>query len=152
MQSRDNLKKLVFRFCPFPGMAGLESAWSQAAELAADDAAVSNLNDAVDLAAALVKFPAWFLWRPLRFVPWASLPDPSARAWRACLLGMKPGKAPTTRIRPWYAVAPVLVALLCVVAYLRPGSGADSRSYRVARPLAMFGDAAELIPSSPTSF
>src|SRR5271157_1397331 len=41
MQSRDNLKKLIFRFCPFPGMAKLESAWSQAAELAADDAAVS---------------------------------------------------------------------------------------------------------------
>ncbi len=58
MRSRDNLKKLVFRFCPFPGMARLESAWSQAAELAADDAAVSNLNDAVDLAAALVKVVA----------------------------------------------------------------------------------------------
>jgi len=55
MQSRDNLKKLVFRFCPFPGMAQLESAWSQAAELAADDAAVTNVEDAVDLAAALVK-------------------------------------------------------------------------------------------------
>jgi Zn-dependent protease with chaperone function len=27
MRSRDNLKKLVFRFCPFPGMATLESAW-----------------------------------------------------------------------------------------------------------------------------
>ena len=55
MQSRDNLKKLLFHFCPFPGMATLESAWSQAAEMAADDAAVSNLDDAVDLAAALVK-------------------------------------------------------------------------------------------------
>ena len=37
----DNLKKLVFRFCPFPGMSKLESAWSQAAEMAADDAAVA---------------------------------------------------------------------------------------------------------------
>ena len=55
MRSRDNLKKLVFHFCPFPGMATLESAWSQAAEMAADDAAVSNQDDAVDLAAALVK-------------------------------------------------------------------------------------------------
>ncbi len=55
IRSRDNLKKLIFRFCPFPGMTKLESAWSQAAELAADDAAVSKIDDAVDLAAALVK-------------------------------------------------------------------------------------------------
>jgi Zn-dependent protease with chaperone function len=55
IRSYDNIKKLVFRFCPFPGMAKLEAAWSQAAELAADDAAVANMSDAVDLAAALVK-------------------------------------------------------------------------------------------------
>jgi Zn-dependent protease with chaperone function len=55
MKSRDNLKRLIFTFCPFPGMAQLESAWSQAAELAADDAAVSDHRDALDLAAALVK-------------------------------------------------------------------------------------------------
>jgi beta-lactamase regulating signal transducer with metallopeptidase domain len=55
VRSYDNLKKLVFRFAPFPGMAKLEGAWSQASELAADDAAVSNLNEAVDLATALVK-------------------------------------------------------------------------------------------------
>jgi Zn-dependent protease with chaperone function len=54
-KSRDNLKRLILTFCPFPGMAKLESAWSQAAELAADDAAVSNQRDALDLAAALVK-------------------------------------------------------------------------------------------------
>jgi beta-lactamase regulating signal transducer with metallopeptidase domain len=55
LKSHDNLKKLIFRFCPFPGMAKLENAWSHAAELAADDAAVSSQRDAVDLAAALVK-------------------------------------------------------------------------------------------------
>ena len=55
MKSRDNLKRLILAFCPFPGMSKLESAWSQAAELAADDAAVSNQRDALDLAAALVK-------------------------------------------------------------------------------------------------
>src|SRR5450755_2279665 len=55
MKSRDNLKRLILVFCPFPGMAKLESAWSQAAELAADDAAVTNQRDALDLAAALVK-------------------------------------------------------------------------------------------------
>ena len=55
MKSRDNLKRLIQVFCPFPGMAKLESAWSQAAELAADDAAVTSQRDALDLAAALVK-------------------------------------------------------------------------------------------------
>jgi Zn-dependent protease with chaperone function len=55
MKSRDNLKRLILVFCPFPGMAKLESAWSQSAELAADDAATSNQRDALDLAAALVK-------------------------------------------------------------------------------------------------
>jgi Zn-dependent protease with chaperone function len=51
----DNLKKLFFRFSVFPGMSGLESAWSDAAEMAADDAAVRNLPDALDLASALIK-------------------------------------------------------------------------------------------------
>ncbi|MGA9529609.1 MAG: M56 family metallopeptidase [Terriglobales bacterium] len=55
IRSFDNLKKLVFRFCPFPGMGKLETAWSHASELAADDAAVSNMREAVDLAGALVK-------------------------------------------------------------------------------------------------
>ncbi|HKM85313.1 MAG TPA: M56 family metallopeptidase [Terriglobales bacterium] len=114
MQSRDNLKKLVFRFCPCPGMAKLESAWSQAAELAADDAAVSNLDDAVDLAAALVKLS--------RLLPVAAAP--------VCTVGFVTGSisvrvarllawdeahtAQTMRIRPWYAIPPVLVTLLCV--------------------------------------
>jgi beta-lactamase regulating signal transducer with metallopeptidase domain len=120
MQSRDNLKKLVFRFCPFPGMAKLESAWSQAAELAADDAAVSNLDDAVDLAAALVKLS--------RLLPVAAAP--------VCTVGFVTGsisvrvarllawdeahKAQTMRIRPWYAIPPMLVTLLCVFATYGP--------------------------------
>jgi Zn-dependent protease with chaperone function len=55
VRRRDNLKKLLFRFSVFPGMSELESAWSEAAEMAADDAAVSSLQDALDLAAALIK-------------------------------------------------------------------------------------------------
>ena len=51
----DNLKKLIFRLSAFPGMGGLESAWLEEAELAADDAAVSSLAEALDLAAALIK-------------------------------------------------------------------------------------------------
>ena len=51
----DNLRKLLFRFSVFPAMAELEHAWSEETEMAADDAAVSSFNDALDLAAALIK-------------------------------------------------------------------------------------------------
>ena len=55
VRRRDNLKKLLLRFVAFPGMGGLEGAWLEATEMAADDAAVSNAGDALDLAAALIK-------------------------------------------------------------------------------------------------
>ncbi len=55
VRRRDNLKKLLLRFVNFPGMAALESAWLEATEMAADDAAVANAADALDLAAALIK-------------------------------------------------------------------------------------------------
>jgi Zn-dependent protease with chaperone function len=55
MRSWDNLKKVLIGATPFPGMRGLESAWREAAELAADDAAVANRQDALNLAAALIK-------------------------------------------------------------------------------------------------
>src|SRR4029077_4263244 len=55
LRSPDNLKELLFRFCAFPGMAGLKKEWSEAAEIAADDAAVSNASEALDLASAFIK-------------------------------------------------------------------------------------------------
>jgi len=51
----DNLRKLLLRLVAFPGLGGLEAAWLEASEMAADDAAVSNPAEALDLAAALVK-------------------------------------------------------------------------------------------------
>ena len=51
----DNLKKLLLRFVAFPGMGDLEAAWMAAVEMAADDEAVSNSREALNLAAALVK-------------------------------------------------------------------------------------------------
>jgi Zn-dependent protease with chaperone function len=119
---RDNLKKLVFRFCPFPGMAKLETAWSQAAELAADDAAVSNLDDAVDLAAALVKLSRLV---PVEVAPvctvgfvTGSISTRVARllAWNET----ETGKARQRRIRPWLVVPSVLVVLSCVFATYGP--------------------------------
>ena len=55
VRRRDNLKKLLLRFVAFPGMGALEAAWFEATEMAADDAAVTNAGEALDLAAALIK-------------------------------------------------------------------------------------------------
>jgi len=55
VRRRDNLKKLLLHFVAFPGMAALETAWLEATEMAADDAAVSNAGEALDLAAAIIK-------------------------------------------------------------------------------------------------
>jgi hypothetical protein len=94
-------------------MARLESAWSQTAELAADDSAVSNLDDAVDLAAALVKLS--------RLVPVDAAPvctvgfvTGSISARVARLLAWNEagaGEAHHIRIRPWYLIPPVLATL-----------------------------------------
>jgi beta-lactamase regulating signal transducer with metallopeptidase domain len=55
VRRRDNLRKLILRVVAFPGMAELESAWREATEMAADDAAVSSASEALDLAAAVIK-------------------------------------------------------------------------------------------------
>ena len=55
IRSFDNLKKLIFRLAVFPGNSHLEAAWAEQTELAADDAAVANILDALDLASALIK-------------------------------------------------------------------------------------------------
>ncbi len=109
MKSRDNLKRLILAFCTFPGMAKLESAWSQASERAADDAAVSNQRDALDLAAALVKLS--------RLVPKApplcsaGFVAGSVSERVACLLEWdEASKSRRVRIRTWF-VMPFLVAL-----------------------------------------
>jgi beta-lactamase regulating signal transducer with metallopeptidase domain len=55
VRRRDNLRKLLLCLVAFPGMADLESAWREATEMAADDAAVSSASEALDLAAAVIK-------------------------------------------------------------------------------------------------
>jgi Zn-dependent protease with chaperone function len=114
IQSLDNLKKLIFRFCPFPGMAALEIAWAQTAELAADDAAVSNLEDAVNLAAALVKVSRLVPVDPapvctVGFVTGAI----SARVVR--LLAWDESGKLQPPIRWWYTIPPALTALAGIV-------------------------------------
>ena len=66
LRARDNLKKAIFNFLPFPGMKGLQEAWQEAAELAADNGAVSSRREALDLAAALIKLSRQY---PHQLVP-----------------------------------------------------------------------------------
>lgn len=55
VRRRDNLRKLILRFVAFPGMKRIEADWREATEMAADDAAVGNESQALDLAAAVIK-------------------------------------------------------------------------------------------------
>jgi hypothetical protein len=64
------LKKLLLQFVAFPGMSGLQAAWLEATEMAADDAAVASVRDALDLAAALLKLS--------RFTPEGAIVDLTA--------------------------------------------------------------------------
>jgi Zn-dependent protease with chaperone function len=75
MRSQDNLKKLAVRFAWFPLMGELEKAWRQTAELAADDAAVSNATEALDLAAALIKLARQVRHQPLPIITMALVHD-----------------------------------------------------------------------------
>jgi Zn-dependent protease with chaperone function len=92
VRSRDNLKKFFLRFCAFPGMENLESAWSQSAEFAADYRAVSDQSDAVNLAAALVNLS--------RLVPAETVP--------ACSIGLVSGspiRARVARLLAWNEIS-----------------------------------------------
>jgi Zn-dependent protease with chaperone function len=53
VDSRDNVKQLVLRFSAFPFLASLDRTWLHAAEMAADDAAATDEQSALDLASAL---------------------------------------------------------------------------------------------------
>ncbi len=117
MKSRDNLKRLILVFCPFPGMAKLESAWSQSAELAADDAAASTQRDALDLAAALVKLSSLVpVKTPVCSTPFVagSISERVARLldWDEAT------KSRRVRIRTWFVIPfAIAVSLLVSVAH-----------------------------------
>lgn len=104
MRSWDNLKKVLVSATPFPGMASLEGAWREAAELAADDAAVANRQEALDLASALIKLSRYsplppehvlatglidggsITLRVQRLLSWRKSPRPFAQARTYALL------------------------------------------------------------------
>ena len=120
VRHRDNLKKLLFRLTVFPGMKGLEAAWSEQGEMAADDAAVANASDALDLASALIKLS--------RLAPWSSDPMPAsalvsgssasqnARVERL-VAWSQAAQAEPSRL-PWYVVPTALgVCMALAVSY-----------------------------------
>lgn len=121
LRSRDNLKKLIFHCSPFPGMAGLESAWQEAAELAADDGAVASLREALDLAAALIKLSRLI---PVKAAPAFTMAllhgsgSVSGRIER--LLAWDETKAHAARPRWGYAIPPALAAILGAAALYGP--------------------------------
>lgn len=120
VRRRDNLRKLLFCLSVSPAMRELESAWSEAAEMAADDDAVSTMDDALDLAAALIKLsrvssaqsvPA--LATALACSSTASL---NARVQRL-YAWQDPHPAPTP-FRPWTLIAAACTSAACLwVAY-----------------------------------
>ncbi len=78
VRRRDNLKKLLLHFVKFPAMSGLEAAWLEATEMAADDAAVSNAGEALDLAAALIKLSRLGAVEPPADLTAALIHDPAS--------------------------------------------------------------------------
>jgi beta-lactamase regulating signal transducer with metallopeptidase domain len=119
LRFRDNLKKLVLRFAWFPGMARLEHAWQHAAELAADDAAVSNAREALDLAAALIKVSRLVPSRPLPAISMGLVQDGavSARVSRLLNWRERPSRSRSSR---WLAISSVLASLLVVASAYGP--------------------------------
>ncbi|MCU1299933.1 MAG: peptidase BlaR1 [Candidatus Sulfotelmatobacter sp.] len=77
VQRRDNLRKLVMRLVAFPGMNGLERAWRERTEMAADDAAVSSASEALDLAAAVIKLSRLVSVQPAGEVTMALVHSPA---------------------------------------------------------------------------
>ena len=112
VRRRDNLRKLLLRVVAFPGMRGLESAWLEATEMAADDAAVTTAGEALDLASALIKLsrigaePSVDLTAALVHSPGAVM---NARVER--LLSWTETRHAPRRRSSWYGLATALATI-----------------------------------------
>jgi Zn-dependent protease with chaperone function len=115
VRSRDNLKKLLFRFCAFPGMAGLEKTWSQAVEIKADDAAVSNASEALDLASALIKLSRWEPVPQSAELTTALLQTSAATVSHRVerLIAWDQARMSTRRFSAWYSLLPAFGMVVC---------------------------------------
>jgi len=114
VRRRDNLKKLLLRFVAFPGMRGLEQAWLEATEMAADDAAVSSAREALDLAAALIKLSRLGPAEPPADLTAALVHSPAAamNARVERLIAWNEGRLPQpSRHSPWPGIGAATVTL-----------------------------------------
>jgi len=115
----DNLKKLIFRLCAFPGMLGLESAWGDAEEMAADDAAVTSVSDALDLASALIKLSRLAPLHPSAALTTALLNNSTAsvnmRVARLVAWDETQAREGRPHIFSWYAKAAVVGTTLSLL-------------------------------------
>ena len=114
VRRRDNLKKLLLRVVAFPGMGGLEGAWLEATEMAADEAAVSSAGEALDLAAALIKLSRLGPLEPAADLTAALVHSPAevmnARVER--LLAWSNDRCVRAQTRsPWYGLTAALATL-----------------------------------------
>jgi hypothetical protein len=110
----DNLKKLLLRFVAFPGMSDLETAWLEATEMAADDAAVSNAGEALDLAAALIKLSRLRPTGSRADLTAALIHSPAAtmNARVARLIAWSEDRLPvSSRFSPWYGFGATLATV-----------------------------------------
>ena len=111
----DNLKKLIFRVAPFPGTAALEAAWADQTELAADDAAVSSVDEALDLASALIKVSRLGFGATAELSR-ALLHSATALTMRIRRLFAWSGSRDTAPARPlWFCGISVAAALVCLL-------------------------------------
>jgi len=112
----DNLKKLLFRFSIFPGMKHLERAWSEEAEIAADDAAVASFSDALDLASALIKVSRLSPVQPLPEFTTGLLHSSTALTARIQrLFAWQQPPVQESRSRGWrFALPAVAISVMCL--------------------------------------
>lgn len=119
MRFHDNLKKLALRFAWFPGMTNLEQAWQHAAELAADDAAVSNAREALDLAAALIKVSRLVPAQPLPAISMGLVQDGSVGARISRLLNWEERPVRAYPLR-WLKISSAFALLLMLATVYGP--------------------------------
>ncbi len=117
VRRRDNLRKLILRLVAFPGMAGLESAWRETTEMAADDAAVSSTAEALDLAAAVIKLSRLTPLQPPAELTTALVHSPAeslnARVKRL-LAWKEPHRSPANRYSWAYAVCVAVAGVVTI--------------------------------------
>jgi Zn-dependent protease with chaperone function len=116
VRRRDNLKKLLLCLVAFPGMRGLETAWIETTEMAADDVAVSNADEAFDLAAAIIKLSRLGRFREAVAADLtAALVHSSAASMNARVERLiewsNERKVPTHKYSAWYALGAGAAAL-----------------------------------------